>query len=213
MREVLRKIIAGILVITFSYLLLANILHFVAVREKKPVMGLGESNTTVMKKDYQILQDNLTKLSTITKTEHLDEENYQKVLSLLKEGEKKISDSDIMKMNIPKKYTDVDVMELIKKDGKISNLNIINAYQLVINHDENSGFDKDEVISECLSTMMNLSTVQNKVLTNYIYHTPDNGILTVVGIELPTIYMNSGKKVTLLRVLSDYLVKDGGLHA
>lgn len=213
MGEKFRKVIMGLVVILLSYLLVANIIHVIVLNNEKEEMFLIKDTSTVkvLKNDYQKLEANLKRLKTIKKTKHLDEKKYQEILEIIEQDYKKIADSSFIDFEFGKVYKNREIYDLAVECDSFGKLSFINVYRIVIESDPNSGFDYDRVVSDYLTIAFNMSNIENKFINNYRYFTLNNKAFGANGTEVASIYSNATKKITNITVLSDYLVKDGGL--
>lgn len=210
----IRKGLAIILIMMLSYLVIANLLHMIALRQTQTISLASDSSIVrVARRDFETLTDHLATLKTMERTNHIPALEFQKIITTLEEAHHQFKQMDLMNWNFSKQYRDIDLMKLIEQSGNIHSLGLISAYDTIIKYDPGCGFDRDQVIADYTTIIFTLGILQNSVIDNYQYRGMPHNFMTAVGADIVALYGNTSDKLKLFNDVATYLIKDGGANA
>lgn len=213
MGQKIRKVLEAILITILSYLVIANITHFITIRTVyESPLNKDHTAISIMHQNYNTLSKNITILKDMVKTNHFNEDEFRVIVKTLEQAKKEIDNSKFMTFPFSEKFNDIKLMDMLYRSGEIKNLNIIQAYDTVIKHDPDCGFRKDEIVNTYIRIIYSLGNIQNQLMDNYQYHTQKQGLTTALATEPITIIINTSDKIKLMVDLSNYFVKDGSSY-
>lgn len=217
MRKNIQKILLGMMLILIGYLIVANVNHILALQVGDTVTyqdSSYEDDTLLkeIKRNATILNSNVEKLSNLNSTTHLNEKQFSEIKKSLEEANKIVQDSSFLKLQGEVKYTNVELYKMIMEYSELQQMPIISSFNTIIETDETVEFTKDEITMRYLEIIYGLSNVNEKLINDYQYYTVSDTVNHALLVEVKAIQSSELGKIRMLVSLSDYLVKDGGIH-
>lgn len=217
MRKNIQKILLGMMLILIGYLIVANVNHILALQVGDTVTyqdSSYEDDTLLkeIKRNATILNSNVEKLSNLNSTTHLNEKQFSEIKKSLEEANKIVQDSSFLKLQGEVKYTNVELYKMIMEYSELQQMPIISSFNTIIETDETVEFTKDEITTHYLEIIYGLSNVNEKLINDYQYYTVSDTVNHALLVEVKAIQSSELGKIRMLVSLSDYLVKDGGIH-
>lgn len=212
MREQIRKVLRMVMMMVIGYVVLANLFHVITLNQHEIYDFTNTREMEQLQKEASLLQSNLKKLNTITKTKHLNEEEYADIKGKLVWIDEVLKNTQFLSLSGTKSYTEKELMEWVIETKDLRSLEMTSAYHKVVNRDPETGFDMEQVISSYMDSTLSQSVIDRSLINNYRYHyTVANSMNS--SMRVWSILSSTVRNLELARNLSDYLVKDGDLNA
>lgn len=213
MRDKVRKVLRIMMLMVISYVILANLFHVIAIRQRETYDFTNTREIEQLQKEAALLHNNLEKLNTITKTEHLNEEEYADIKGKLVWIDEVLKKTQLLSVSGTKKYTDQELMKWLMETKDLRSLEMAGSYHKVTAQDTNSGFDIEQITTSYMDSTLSQSVIHKSLTDNYHYHYRVANSMDGTDVRIWSTLSTTAKNLELARNLSDYLVKDGGLDA
>lgn len=164
--EKVRKILFYLIIILFSYGLIANVEHIVSINKKYTYNFDDSIEISSIKSSLNTLQNDMEKIKKIENS-LLDKNIINIYVQILDDINRKMTSYDFINYKGNKKLKQKDLYQMIYDYGKLNSTNLLNVYKKVA--EVNSSLKADDLTWQIYTMTLSSNYIYQDLINNYAY--------------------------------------------
>lgn len=164
--EKVRKILFYLIIILFSYGLIANVEHIVSINKKYTYNFDDSIEISSIKSSLNTLQNDMEKIKKIENS-LLDKNIINIYVQILDDINRKMTSYDFINYKGNKKLKQKDLYQMIYDYGKLNSTNLLNVYKKVA--EVNPSLKADDLTWQIYTMTLSSNYIYQDLINNYAY--------------------------------------------
>lgn len=173
MKEIIKKIIVAIVLVTFCYGVIANINHMISVNKKYTYNFDNSVEILGIKESYLLLNSYLGNLKKL-KDSTLGEEVVEAYVKSLENVSITMTNFAFMNYKGEISLKQTDLYKMIDDYGKLSNLDILSVYKKIGEKYSSISSNEKQFTQHIYSMVLSSNYIYETLTDNYVYYTNAN---------------------------------------